>query len=183
MSSLSLGQAWPTWLGVSSAAEHSRKRCGPLPSHSSSFRGCYSFLLYGAPSAKLFATTAAALLSLLQPCRTSQRIVLLLTEQWWQTEYEALFQSLGVHVQHTLQIRNASCTGRFRKGNHFLGTYTAFHSWGLAGLCDGVVYMDTDLQVVSNIAWTTSSTTYAPTSGRRSSRLAPRPTITSSGPR
>jgi len=114
-------------------------------------RGCYAFLLYGNATESLFINTATAMLSLLKPCRTTQRVVLLLTEPWWGTRYEALFASLGVHIRRTPQLQHVGCGGPFRKGSHFVGTYTAFAAWGLVDLCDSVVYMDSDLQVVRNM--------------------------------
>ena len=59
------------------------------------FRGCFAFLLYGIPTAKLFASTAAAPLSLLHPRRTAHRVVMLLTEQWWDTPFESTLRGIG----------------------------------------------------------------------------------------
>ena len=118
---------------------------------SNSFRGCFTFLLYGTPSPNLFASTAAGMLSLLNPRRTQHRTVLLLTEQWWDTPYESTFRNLAATVRRTRQLQNVSCSGPFRKGTHFVGTYTAFEAWGLSDMCDAVVYMDSDLQVMANM--------------------------------
>ena len=115
------------------------------------FRGCFAFLLYGIPTAKLFASTAAAPLSLLHPRRTVHRVVMLLTEQWWDTPFESALRGVGLHVRRTPQLQNVSCQGPFRKGNHFVGTYTAFHAWGMHDMCDAVLYMDSDLQVLEPV--------------------------------
>ena len=90
-------------------------------------------------------------MSLLRPRRTTQRVVLLLTEAWWHTRYESLFSKLGAHVQRTPEVKNVGCSGPFRKGNHFIGSYTHSAAWGLSALCDSVVAMDSDLQVIRSM--------------------------------
>ena len=80
-------------LATSRAATPMKQKDERLAAHriDPSSRGCYAFLQYGHPSDLLFASTAAGLLSLLRPRRTTQRVVLLLTEAWWHTRYESLF--------------------------------------------------------------------------------------------
>ena len=128
-----------SFLVFASSFVHATPAATAVPLSNHSFRGCFTFLLYGTPSPNLFASTAAGMLSLLNPRRTQHRTVLLLTEQWWDTPYESTFRNLAATVRRTRQLQNVSCSGPFRKGTHFVGTYTAFEAWGLSDMCDAVV--------------------------------------------